>query len=98
MNQHEIILSNDDKLKCTPRISYNNPEEMIGIYIQLYFLPDIDECDEGNGGCDHKCNNTDGSFLCTCKKGYYLDTRTKCKGKCFSSFCMCGCVYGWMCV
>ena len=37
MAQHEIILSNDDKLKCTPRISYNNPEEMIGIYFNYTF-------------------------------------------------------------
>lgn len=25
-----------------------------------------------NGGCDHICRNTVGSFECSCKKGYKL--------------------------
>lgn len=35
-------------------------------------LPDIDECRLNNGGCDHICRNTVGSFECSCKKGYKL--------------------------
>jgi hypothetical protein len=31
---------------------------------------DIDECAENNGGCDHRCVNTPGSFLCSCEAGY----------------------------
>lgn len=34
--------------------------------------PDIDECRLNNGGCDHLCRNTVGSFECSCKKGYKL--------------------------
>ncbi|RXG69258.1 Collagen and calcium-binding EGF domain-containing protein 1 [Armadillidium vulgare] len=34
---------------------------------------DIDECEKGNGGCDHICENTLGSFRCKCKK---MDNRT----------------------
>lgn len=34
--------------------------------------PDIDECRLNNGGCDHICRNTVGSFECSCKKGYKL--------------------------
>ncbi|KAF6116042.1 signal peptide, CUB domain and EGF like domain containing 3 [Phyllostomus discolor] len=33
---------------------------------------DIDECRLNNGGCDHICRNTVGSFECSCKKGYKL--------------------------
>ncbi|KAF0029532.1 hypothetical protein F2P81_018637 [Scophthalmus maximus] len=40
--------------------------------------PDIDECQENNGGCDHFCRNTVGSFECSCQKGHKLltDERT----------------------
>lgn len=34
--------------------------------------PDIDDCRLNNGGCDHICRNTVGSFECSCKKGYKL--------------------------
>ena len=34
---------------------------------------DVDECLHGNGGCQHICTNTFGSFLCTCSPGYDLD-------------------------
>ena len=30
---------------------------------------DIDECRVGNGGCQHYCNNTEGSFNCYCDDG-----------------------------
>ena len=26
----------------------------------------MDECAEDNGGCSHKCKNTEGSFVCSC--------------------------------
>ncbi|KAJ8791784.1 hypothetical protein J1605_020506 [Eschrichtius robustus] len=39
---------------------------------------DINECLVNNGGCDHFCRNTVGSFECGCRKGYKLltDERT----------------------
>ena len=33
---------------------------------------DIDECDISNGGCQHNCTNTIGSFVCSCNDGYNL--------------------------
>ena len=34
---------------------------------------DIDECQKNhNGGCDHICINTNGSYYCTCHDGYVL--------------------------
>lgn len=33
---------------------------------------DMNECALGNGGCDHQCVNTGGSFSCECRPGYEL--------------------------
>ncbi len=33
--------------------------------------PDIDECIQ-NATCDHICQNTEGSFVCSCSNGYVL--------------------------
>ena len=47
----------------------------------LLLYPDINECDESNGGCSHNCNNTEGSFECSCRDGYILDSEGKtCSG------------------
>ena len=37
-------------------------------------ITDIDECSVLNGLCDHYCNNTPGSYYCSCKIGYKLDS------------------------
>ena len=39
-----------------------------------YVHSDINECFSSNGGCAHKCSNTDGSFVCSCDSGYELGT------------------------
>ena len=39
----------------------------------VYSLLDIDECLLDIDGCDQGCNNTLGSFLCTCSEGYILN-------------------------
>jgi hypothetical protein len=33
---------------------------------------DIDECADGNGGCDHTCTNSEGSYTCSCDDGWIL--------------------------
>ena len=42
---------------------------------------DINECDVLNGGCSHYCNNTDGSYYCSCPVGYDLINKLLCEGK-----------------
>ena len=42
---------------------------------------DIDECHSSNKYCAHKCINTQGSFRCTCRKGYTLVGRRNCYGQ-----------------
>jgi hypothetical protein len=43
-------------------------------YISLFTCEnaDIDECAEGTSGCSQQCNNTIGSFECSCIDGYRL--------------------------
>ena len=33
---------------------------------------DINECQTDNGGCGQTCDNTDGSYKCSCLVGYEL--------------------------
>ena len=38
-----------------------------------YSFADINECDQDSGGCEQFCNNTFGSYKCSCKDGYNLE-------------------------
>ena len=41
----------------------------------VLLLPsDIDECATDENRCNQKCNNTEGSYLCSCVDGFRLDT------------------------
>ena len=39
---------------------------------------DINECEIDNGGCEQNCENTIGSFRCSCNTGYVLHNITQC--------------------
>lgn len=50
----------------------------------LFLFPsaDVDECQVHNGGCQHRCVNTLGSYYCECKPGFRLHTDGRtCIGK-----------------
>ncbi|KAL9978444.1 hypothetical protein ACROYT_G015958 [Oculina patagonica] len=54
---------------------------LTGVAVLVYCdmnLKDIDECSSGSHKCDMnaKCNNTVGSYNCTCKEGYTGDGRS----------------------
>ena len=38
----------------------------------VFFLIDINECDEDTDGCAQNCTNTNGSYACSCDTGYHL--------------------------
>lgn len=45
---------------------------------------DVNECETNKGGCEHTCNNTYGSYVCSCSVGYILSGDGKtCFGKSF---------------
>ncbi|CAG2068029.1 unnamed protein product, partial [Timema podura] len=44
------------------------------------FFIDMDECATNNGGCQHECRNTIGSYACSCHNGFTLhDNKHDCK-------------------
>ena len=44
------------------------------------FFTDMDECANNNGGCQHECKNTIGSYHCSCHNGFTLhDNGHDCK-------------------
>ncbi|XP_013403153.1 macrophage receptor MARCO [Lingula anatina] len=59
---------------------------------------DINECSKDNGGCQHSCENSIGSFACSCRAGYELaQNKRKCididecqldAGRCDSELCL----------
>ena len=42
------------------------------VIIQLSPSTDVDECSLGTSGCEKLCNNTQGSYTCSCPAGYTL--------------------------
>ena len=61
------------------------------------FLADIDECVDGSHGCEQLCNNTKGSYLCSCLDGYRLQiNRLSCQGSYTNLMIMLACSCCWM--
>ena len=41
--------------------------------VLIKIIVDINECNVNNGGCEHTCTNTVGSYNCSCNTGYQLN-------------------------
>lgn len=53
---------------------------LITVYVLLTL--EVDECLNNNGGCEHICHNTLGSYECACHHGYELHSNgKKCEGR-----------------
>lgn len=51
---------------------------------------DVDECKFNNGGCQHTCVNTMGSYECRCKEGFFLsDNQHTCIHRSVGEFTTC---------
>lgn len=58
---------------------------------------DIDECQVHNGGCQHRCINTRGSYYCECHPGsrLHVDGRTCLGEEVIVGVCACGSLTGF---
>ena len=67
-------------LKSSPifRSMFNKEDE--GCLIKICLSTDVNECVEGPHGCDANaiCDNTVGSYNCTCRPGLIGDGRNSC--------------------
>ena len=62
---HRLVITSINTLVCDHFIKFS------------LFISDINECQEGTDSCDDEsraeCNNTDGSYSCSCTPGYSGD-------------------------
>lgn len=85
-----IINENTFKLMTRLKMQFKQSRNLFRNTIQLLtaFIclicssADVNECQVHNGGCQHRCVNTRGSYYCECNPGFrlHIDGRT-CIGK-----------------
>ncbi|KAH6946363.1 hypothetical protein HPB50_013073 [Hyalomma asiaticum] len=63
-----IITSEGNSL----RIEFSSDNSVQKSGFAAVFLTDKDECAHNNGGCQHICKNTVGSYMCACQNGFVL--------------------------
>ncbi|XP_020563357.1 bone morphogenetic protein 1 isoform X2 [Oryzias latipes] len=62
------------------RIEFKSDNTVSKKGFKAHFFSDIDECSKANGGCQHECVNTFGSYTCQCRSGFMLhDNKQDCK-------------------
>ncbi|XP_059213752.1 bone morphogenetic protein 1-like isoform X2 [Centropristis striata] len=72
----EVITS----LQNNMRIEFKSDNTVAKRGFKAHFFSDIDECSKENGGCQHECVNTFGSYSCQCRSGFMLhDNKHDCK-------------------
>lgn len=49
---------------------------------KIFVSADTNECLVNNGGCEHNCTNTLGSYICSCNDGFDLEADMYCIGMC----------------
>uniref|UniRef100_A0A669F2C2 Metalloendopeptidase n=1 Tax=Oreochromis niloticus TaxID=8128 RepID=A0A669F2C2_ORENI len=62
------------------RIEFKSDNTVSKKGFKAQFFSDKDECSKENGGCQHECVNTFGSYSCQCRSGFVLhENRHDCK-------------------
>uniref|UniRef100_A0A4W5NC55 Metalloendopeptidase n=1 Tax=Hucho hucho TaxID=62062 RepID=A0A4W5NC55_9TELE len=62
------------------RIEFKSDNTVSKKGFKAQFFSDKDECSKENGGCQHECVNTFGSYSCQCRSGFVLhDNKHDCK-------------------
>ncbi|EAT34525.1 AAEL013239-PA [Aedes aegypti] len=64
----------------TLRVEFKSDKTIQKSGFAAIYSTDVDECAVNNGGCQHECKNTLGSYVCSCHNGYALqDNGHDCK-------------------
>ncbi|XP_038589680.1 bone morphogenetic protein 1-like isoform X1 [Micropterus salmoides] len=72
----EVITSQHNNM----RIEFKSDNTVSKRGFKAHFFSDVDECSKENGGCQHECVNTFGSYSCQCRSGFMLhDNKHDCK-------------------
>ncbi|XP_042200474.1 bone morphogenetic protein 1-like isoform X2 [Callorhinchus milii] len=66
----EVITSQYNNM----RIEFKSDNTVSKRGFKAHFFSDKDECSKENGGCQHECVNTFGSYECQCRSGFTLHT------------------------
>ncbi|XP_038611222.1 tolloid-like protein 1 [Tachyglossus aculeatus] len=62
------------------RIEFKSDNTVSKKGFKAHFFSDRDECSKDNGGCQHECINTVGSYVCQCRNGFVLhENKHDCK-------------------
>ncbi|XP_050525579.1 tolloid-like protein 1 [Daktulosphaira vitifoliae] len=62
------------------RVEFESDSSVHKTGFAAVFFTDMDECSINNGGCQHECKNTPGSYECTCNNGFMLhENKHDCK-------------------
>ncbi|PIO33299.1 hypothetical protein AB205_0007210 [Aquarana catesbeiana] len=62
------------------RIEFRSDNTVSKKGFRAHFFSDKDECSKENGGCQHECINTIGSYVCQCRNGFVLhENKHDCK-------------------
>ncbi|XP_076875977.1 bone morphogenetic protein 1b isoform X2 [Brachyhypopomus gauderio] len=54
------------------RVEFKSDNTVSKRGFKALFFSDVDECSQENGGCQHDCVNTFGSYTCQCRQGFVL--------------------------
>lgn len=72
----EVITSQYNNM----RIEFKSDNTVSKKGFKAHFFSDKDECSKDNGGCQHECANTFGSYTCQCRSGFMLhENKHDCK-------------------
>ncbi|XP_042658381.1 tolloid-like protein 2 isoform X2 [Tyto alba] len=64
----EVITSYGNNM----RLEFKSDNTVSKKGFKVHYFSDKDECSKDNGGCQHDCINTFGSYICQCRNGFML--------------------------